>query len=182
MSDSEHSTMSYASISSYSDPSASDITLMDADKVPEMDPYKEIAQQGQVAPPLSPAYVPDHMEPEDHVPVYVSEPAYPEYLVPSEANIPVEDQPLPDDASPVALSPGYIADSDPKEDEEDPAHYLVDGGDDDDESSDDKSFDDESSDDESSDDDDDDDDDDVEEDEEEEGEHLLLLTLFLLLL
>ncbi|GKE02371.1 hypothetical protein Tco_1390354 [Tanacetum coccineum] len=58
-------------------------------------------------------------------------------------------QPLPDDALPVALSPGYIADSDPEEDEEDPADYPADGGDDDDESSD-------------------DDDDDVEEDEEEE--------------
>ncbi|GJY31271.1 hypothetical protein Tco_0414766 [Tanacetum coccineum] len=64
-------------------------------------------------------------------------------------------QHLPDDASPVALSSGYIADSDPAEDEEDPeedpADYPANGGDDDDESS--------------------DDDDDVEEDEEEE-EHL----------
>ncbi|GJT86241.1 hypothetical protein Tco_1067958 [Tanacetum coccineum] len=47
--------------------------------------------------------------------------------------------PLPDDASPVALSPGYIDDSDQEEDpEEDPADYPADGGDDaDDESSDD---------------------------------------------
>ncbi|GKB28384.1 reverse transcriptase domain-containing protein [Tanacetum coccineum] len=73
----------------------------------------------------------------------------------------MEDQPLPTDASPTALSPGYIADSNPKEDEEDPeedpADYPADGGDNDDnESSDD-----------------DDDDDDVEKDEEEE-EHLAL--------
>ncbi|GJT56707.1 hypothetical protein Tco_0991761 [Tanacetum coccineum] len=72
----------------------------------------------------------------------------------------MEDQPLPADASPTALSPGYIADSDPEEDEEDeedPTDHPVDGGDNDDnESSDD-----------------DDDDDDVEKDEEDE-EHLAL--------
>ncbi|GJZ76729.1 hypothetical protein Tco_0641401, partial [Tanacetum coccineum] len=43
------------------------------------------------------------------------------------------DKPLLADASPIALSPGYIADSDPKEDEEDPeedpADYPADGGD-----------------------------------------------------
>ncbi|GJX38882.1 hypothetical protein Tco_0252185 [Tanacetum coccineum] len=73
----------------------------------------------------------------------------------------MEDQPLPADASPTALSPGYIADSNPEEDEEDPEEdptdYHVDGGDNDDN---------ESSNDEN-------DDDDVEKDEEEE-EHLAL--------
>ncbi|GJZ63520.1 putative reverse transcriptase domain-containing protein [Tanacetum coccineum] len=59
-----------------------------------------------------------------------------------ELEAPMEDQPLPADASPTALSPGYIADFDPEEDEEDPeenpADYPVDGGDNDDnESSDD---------------------------------------------
>ncbi|GJR31902.1 hypothetical protein Tco_1108134 [Tanacetum coccineum] len=48
----------------------------------------------------------------------------------------MEDQPLPTDASPTALSPGYIADSDPEKDEEDPeedpADHPVDGGDNDD--------------------------------------------------
>ncbi|GJW12765.1 hypothetical protein Tco_1578592 [Tanacetum coccineum] len=48
----------------------------------------------------------------------------------------MEDQPLPTDASPTALSQGYIADFNPKEDEEDPeedpADYPVDGGDNDD--------------------------------------------------
>ncbi|GJU12543.1 hypothetical protein Tco_1134939 [Tanacetum coccineum] len=53
---------------------------------------------------------------------------------------PVEDQPLPDDALPTALSSGYVADSDPEEDskedlEEDPADYHADGGDDDKEES-----------------------------------------------
>ncbi|GJY79485.1 hypothetical protein Tco_0485286, partial [Tanacetum coccineum] len=81
-----------------------------------------------------------------------------------ELEAPMEDQLLPADASPIALSPGYIADSDPEEDEEDseedPADYPTDGGDNDDnESSDD-----------------DNDDDDVEKDEEdkEEEEHLAL--------
>nr|GEU56587.1 putative reverse transcriptase domain-containing protein [Tanacetum cinerariifolium] len=54
----------------------------------------------------------------------------------------MEDRPLPADASPTALSPGYIADSNLKEDEEDPeedpADYPANGGDNDDnESSDD---------------------------------------------
>nr|GFC62917.1 hypothetical protein [Tanacetum cinerariifolium] len=74
----------------------------------------------------------------------------------------MEDQPLPADASPTALSSGYIIDSDPEKDEkdpkEDPADYLADRrNNDEDESSND-----------------DDDDDDVEKDEEdkEEEEHL----------
>ncbi|GKF29026.1 hypothetical protein Tco_0095368, partial [Tanacetum coccineum] len=76
-----------------------------------------------------------------------------------ELEAPMEDQPLPANASPTSLSPGYIADSDPEEDEEDPkedhADHPADGGDNDDnESSDD----------------DDDDDDDVEKDEEDEEE------------
>ncbi|GKE49119.1 reverse transcriptase domain-containing protein [Tanacetum coccineum] len=48
----------------------------------------------------------------------------------------MEDQPLPTDASPTPLSPGYIADFNPEEDEEDPeedpADHPVDGGDNDD--------------------------------------------------
>nr|GEZ51938.1 hypothetical protein [Tanacetum cinerariifolium] len=80
----------------------------------------------------------------------------------------MEDQPLPANASPTALSPGYVVDSDPEKDEkdpkEDPADYPVDrGNNDDDESSND-----------------DDDDDDVEKDEEdiEEEEHLALADPF----
>nr|GFB42111.1 hypothetical protein [Tanacetum cinerariifolium] len=71
----------------------------------------------------------------------------------------MEDQPLPANASPTALSPGYVVDSeDEKDPKEDPAYYPVDkGNNDDDESSND-----------------DDDDDDVEKDVEdkEEEEHL----------
>nr|GFA89769.1 hypothetical protein [Tanacetum cinerariifolium] len=74
----------------------------------------------------------------------------------------MEDQPLPTDASPTTVSPGYVVDSDPEEDEEDPkedpADYPADRGDNDD--------------DESSNDDDDDDDVEKDEEDEEEEEHL----------
>ncbi|GKG39971.1 hypothetical protein Tco_0466748, partial [Tanacetum coccineum] len=44
---------------------------------------------------------------------------------------PMKDQPLSADASPITLSPGYIANSDPEEDkedpEEDPADHPADG-------------------------------------------------------
>nr|GEZ65894.1 hypothetical protein [Tanacetum cinerariifolium] len=79
-----------------------------------------------------------------------------------ELEAPMKDQPLPTDASPTALLPGYIDDSNPEEDEEDPEEdhvdYPANGGDNDDNGSSD----------------DDDDDDDVEKDEEddEEEEHL----------
>ncbi|GJT80335.1 putative reverse transcriptase domain-containing protein [Tanacetum coccineum] len=59
------------------------------------------------------------------------------------ANTPIEDQPLPADASPTALSPGYVLDSDIEDDsEEEHADYPTDGGDGDDEPSDDDSNDD----------------------------------------
>ncbi|GJS97236.1 hypothetical protein Tco_0804204 [Tanacetum coccineum] len=105
------------------------------------------------------------------------EPEHPEYHVPSDDDMQVEDQPYLDDASPTAESPGHIADSesmeedsinypdkpedddeDPKEDlEEDHTDYPADREDGDDEPSDD--------------DDDDDEDEDPTEDEEDE-EHL----------
>nr|GFA87704.1 hypothetical protein [Tanacetum cinerariifolium] len=79
-----------------------------------------------------------------------------------ELEAPMKDQPLPTDASPTALLPGYIDNSNPEEEdedpEEDPVDYPANGGDNDDnESSDD-----------------DDDDDDVKKDGEvnEEEEHL----------
>ncbi|GJV47672.1 hypothetical protein Tco_1437884 [Tanacetum coccineum] len=59
-----------------------------------------------------------------------------------ELEAPIEDQPLPADTSPIALSSGYIVDFNPEEDKEDPgedpADHPVDRGDNDDnESSDD---------------------------------------------
>ncbi|GKD99523.1 hypothetical protein Tco_1387507, partial [Tanacetum coccineum] len=90
---------------------------------------------------------PDYMLGSEHPPSlvkvpYVPELEYPEYLVPSNAEAPLEDQPLPANSSPTALSPGYVADSNPKEDlkedsEEDHADYPADGGDGNDEPSDD---------------------------------------------
>nr|GEW35182.1 hypothetical protein [Tanacetum cinerariifolium] len=95
-------------------------------------------------------------------------PEYPEYLAPSDDESPLEDQPLPADALPIAASPDYVADFDPKEDlEDDQADYPADGGDGDDEPSDDDD----------DDDDDDTDDEDPEEEpfeDEEEEEHLAL--------
>nr|GEZ60257.1 putative reverse transcriptase domain-containing protein [Tanacetum cinerariifolium] len=57
-----------------------------------------------------------------------------EYLEPYDDEAPLEDQPLPVDASPIAASPYYMADSDPEEDpEDDQADNPADGGDGDDE-------------------------------------------------
>ncbi|GJS82293.1 hypothetical protein Tco_0748834 [Tanacetum coccineum] len=130
---------------------------------------EELSDGGPEHPP-SPDYVPGPEYPPSPVEVpYV--PEYPEYLVPFDAEAPLEDQPLPVDASPTALSPGYVADSDPDKDpeedpEEDHADYPADGGDGDDDPYDD-------------DDDDDDTDDEDEEPFEDEGndeeeEHLAL--------
>nr|GEY53972.1 hypothetical protein [Tanacetum cinerariifolium] len=117
----------------------------------------------------SPDYVPGSEHPPSPIEIpYVLEPEYPEYLAPSDNEAPLEDHPLPVDASPIVASLDYLADSDPEEDlEEDPeddqADYPADGGDGDDEPSDD-------------DDDDDNDEEDpedkpFEEDDEEEEEH-----------
>ncbi|GKA64495.1 hypothetical protein Tco_0764202 [Tanacetum coccineum] len=75
--------------------------------IPTEDPYEEAVRQALEQEPPSPEYVPDPMELEDHVPVYVPEPDYPEYLAPSDDDIP---------------------------DKEDPADYPANGGDNDDES------------------------------------------------
>ncbi|GKD93571.1 hypothetical protein Tco_1373408, partial [Tanacetum coccineum] len=58
----------------------------------------------------------------------VPAPEYLEYLAPFDDDIPAENQPLPADASPTARLPGYIADSEPIEDdsEDDPEMDLVD--------------------------------------------------------
>ncbi|GKB24889.1 hypothetical protein Tco_0864290 [Tanacetum coccineum] len=71
-------------------------------------------------------YVLGPKEPEQAslLPNYIPEPNY----------IPIEDQPLPVDASPTALSPGYVAEFNPEEDlekdpEEDPTDYPTDDDD-----------------------------------------------------
>nr|GEU84122.1 putative reverse transcriptase domain-containing protein [Tanacetum cinerariifolium] len=89
-SDNAQSAVTYTSISSDSDGPSWGIPLMNADEFLEMDPYEEVAQQGQVH-PLSPAYIPDPMELDKHAPVYVLEPQHPEYHAPSDDDIQVED-------------------------------------------------------------------------------------------
>ncbi|GKD25309.1 hypothetical protein Tco_1231523, partial [Tanacetum coccineum] len=94
------------------------------------------------AAPASPDYMPGPKELEQAPPSldYVPGPEYPEYLAPADDEIVAEDQPYADYASPAAMSPGYIADSNPEEDSEDGlVDYPTDGGndDDDDDSSDD---------------------------------------------
>nr|GEV92314.1 hypothetical protein [Tanacetum cinerariifolium] len=112
------SAVTYTSISSNSDEPSWGIPLMNAGDFPEMDPYEEVVQQGQTH-PLSPAYVPDPIELDEHVHVHVLEPEHPEYHAPSDDDIQVEDQPHADDASPTAESPGYIDDSDSMEEDDD---------------------------------------------------------------
>nr|GEW59604.1 hypothetical protein [Tanacetum cinerariifolium]GEW59606.1 hypothetical protein [Tanacetum cinerariifolium]GEW59767.1 hypothetical protein [Tanacetum cinerariifolium] len=110
MTDSRNSTVSYTLISS---PKRSW-------DIPYVDLYEEAALHAieQVAPPLSPAYLPDPIELDEHVPVYVLEPEYSEYLEPLADDIVAEDHPHADDVAPTALSPSYITDSNPEEDSE----------------------------------------------------------------
>ncbi|GJS20646.1 hypothetical protein Tco_0449278 [Tanacetum coccineum] len=179
-SDNASSTVTYMSVSSDSNgPSSWGIPLVNAGEILELDPYEEVAQQGQ-AHLLSPAYVPDPIKLDEHVPVYVPELEHPEYHAPSVDDIQAEDQPNADDASPTADSPGYIDDSDTIEEDtdEDSIDYLdepEDGEEDDDEDSEEDPEEDPSKDREPEDDDDDDDTDDADEEptkDEEEEEHL----------
>ncbi|GJT12947.1 putative reverse transcriptase domain-containing protein [Tanacetum coccineum] len=145
------SAVTYTSISSDSNRLSWGIPLVNVSELSDMDPYEEVTQQGQ-APPLSPAYVPDPIKLDEHVPPYA------------------------DDASPIAESPGHIPDSESMEEdsidypdddedleedpEEDHTDYPADGDDGDDEPSDDD------------DDDDTDDEDEEPTEDEEEEEHL----------
>nr|GEY19024.1 hypothetical protein [Tanacetum cinerariifolium] len=140
-----------------------------------------------VAPP-SPDYIPGPEEPhtppvshdEDeyepifihpHDPDYVPNPMYTEYILLEDEHVLLaEEQPLPPVDSPTAESPGYVAESDLKEDpkeyednesEDGPVDYPIDGGDDGDDDDGD-SFKDDA------------DDEDEEDEEEEEEEHLAL--------
>ncbi|GJX60725.1 hypothetical protein Tco_0292115 [Tanacetum coccineum] len=101
----------------------------------------EAPQSPKQAPPSS-----DYMPGPEHPPSpdYVPGPEYPKYVAPADDEIPIAD------ASPTALSPGYVTDSDPSE--EDPKEEEESFEDDDDEEEDEAS----------------------EEDEDEEEEHLAL--------
>ncbi|GKB08523.1 hypothetical protein Tco_0836835 [Tanacetum coccineum] len=134
LSDSASSEVTYTFISSHGDPLA---WAVDFFRLQEPDSPE--------AAPASPDYVSGPEEPEQAPlsPDYVSGPEYPEYLAPSDEEVPMEDQPYAIVDSPIALSPGYVVDSDPEEDPDEdfvdgPVDYPADGGDgDDDDSSDD---------------------------------------------
>nr|GFB46002.1 hypothetical protein [Tanacetum cinerariifolium] len=85
---------------------------MNAGEFPKMDPYEEVAQQGQVH-PLSPAYIPDPMELDEHASAYAPEPQHPEYHAPSDDDIQVED----DDDDP---EDDPSEEHEPEDDDEDP--------------------------------------------------------------
>nr|GEX70896.1 hypothetical protein [Tanacetum cinerariifolium] len=89
---------------------------MNAGEFLEMDPYEDVAQQGQVH-PLSPAYIPDPMELDEHAPVYAPEPQHPEYHAPSDNDIQVEDD---DDDPEEDPSEEHEPEDDNKDPEEDP--------------------------------------------------------------
>nr|GEW28912.1 hypothetical protein [Tanacetum cinerariifolium] len=80
-----------------------------------------------------------------HDPDFVPETIYPEYIPLEDKYIlSAEEQPLPHVVSPTAESPGYVAESDPEEYEDDetkdgPVDYPMDGGDDGDDDDDDSS-------------------------------------------
>ncbi|GJR01808.1 hypothetical protein Tco_0524792 [Tanacetum coccineum] len=149
MSDSEHSTVTYTSVSIPVEDD-SDIGSPGVDGPPIMpeDPYAYIMAAYGVPPspdyipgpegPPSPDYVPGPEEPEQAPPSpvylpYVPEPVYPEYIPPEDDVFLAEEQPLHAATSPTAESPGYIPESDPEEDpEEDPADYPANREDDDD--------------------------------------------------
>ncbi|GJZ01837.1 hypothetical protein Tco_0519798 [Tanacetum coccineum] len=126
-SDSASSEVTYTSISSHGDPLA---WATDFFRLQELDSPE--------AAPAPPDYVHGPKEPEQAPlsPDYVPGPEYPEYLAPSDEEVPMEDQPYAIADSPIALSPCYIADSDPEEDpKDDPVDDPADGGDDDDDDS-----------------------------------------------
>ncbi|GJY26187.1 hypothetical protein Tco_0400913 [Tanacetum coccineum] len=135
MSDSEHSTVTYTSISiDYKEPSdvgSFRVVVYGYDGLPMHPPSPDYVP-GPEHPP-SPVYVP-----------YVPDPVYPEFMSPEDDVIPAEEQPLPAAVSPTADSPGYITESDPEEDpeeeddedpEEDPTDYPTDRDDEEEEES-----------------------------------------------
>ncbi|GJS28081.1 hypothetical protein Tco_0488701 [Tanacetum coccineum] len=120
------STVTYTSVYSDSDPWRFQCVSDDEPQSPEA-----ASQLPEQAPPYL-DYVPGPEHPP--YPDYVPDPEYPKYVAPFDDEVLAKDQPLPVDASPTALSPGYITDSDPEEDpKEDHVDYPADEGDDDEE-------------------------------------------------
>ncbi|GJY07716.1 putative reverse transcriptase domain-containing protein [Tanacetum coccineum] len=134
MSDSEDSTVTYTEVSNpfegLLDIGSPGVVGSEYEGLPWMldDPYVQVILQASP----SPDYVPGPEEPEQAPPLsnFVPEPVYPEFMPPEDEVFPAEEQPLPVAASPTADSPGYVPESDSKEDpEEDPADEGDDGDD-----------------------------------------------------
>ncbi|GKD89816.1 hypothetical protein Tco_1365323, partial [Tanacetum coccineum] len=130
MSDSEHSTVTYTSISIPVEDD-SDIGSPGVDGSPIMpeDPYAYTMAAYQVPP--SPDYILGPEEPQSPPPLdFVPKPMYPEYMPQEDEILLAEEQPLPAAASPTANSPGYVLESDleeePEEDDNDPEEDLAD--------------------------------------------------------
>ncbi|GKE85265.1 hypothetical protein Tco_1559007 [Tanacetum coccineum] len=139
MSDSEHSTVTYTSISILvEDDSNIGSPGIDGPPIMPKDPYAYIMVAylvppspdyipGPEVPPLpnyipgpevppSPDYIPGPEEPQSPPLLdFIPEPMYPEYIPQEDEILPVEEQPQPAAASPTADSPGYV----PKEDDDD---------------------------------------------------------------
>ncbi|GKB47459.1 hypothetical protein Tco_0898212, partial [Tanacetum coccineum] len=157
MSDSEHSTITYTSISSDDgslDVGSPRVIVLGYDGLPMMskDLYAYVEAVMQDPPP--PDFFPDLV--------------YPDCMPPEDDVLPAKEQLLPAAVSPIADSPGYITESNPDKDpeeeddddpEEDPTDYPTDSDDDDEEeeSSEDDAYDEE------------------EDKDEEEEEHLVLV-------
>ncbi|GKA84037.1 hypothetical protein Tco_0805632 [Tanacetum coccineum] len=137
MSDSEHSTVTYASISSdYEEPSdvgSRGVVVYGYNRLPMHPPSPDYVA-GPEHPP-SPDYMhgPEHPPSPVYVP-YVPETAYPKFMPPEDDVFLAKEQPLPAADSPTADLLGYITEFDPEEDpeeddedpEEDPVDYPAD--------------------------------------------------------
>ncbi|GKA08805.1 hypothetical protein Tco_0688136 [Tanacetum coccineum] len=115
MSDSKDSTVTYTAVSSpfedLLDIRSPGVVVLGYDGLPMIpqDPYSHVEGAFQAPPspdyifgpeyPLSPDYIPGSEEPEEASTLleYVPEPEYPEYMLPSDDEAPMKDQPLPDD-------------------------------------------------------------------------------------
>ncbi|GKD21448.1 hypothetical protein Tco_1223151, partial [Tanacetum coccineum] len=71
--------------------------------IPSEDPYEEVARQLLEQAPRSSEYVPDPIELEDHVPMYILEPEHPKDLVRAEDEVPTP--PLPPSFLPSLIRP-----------------------------------------------------------------------------
>ncbi|GKF11685.1 hypothetical protein Tco_0049611 [Tanacetum coccineum] len=77
----------FEDLSDIGSPRADDHEYLELPYIPE-DPYEEAARQLLEQAPRSPEYVPDPIELEDHVLVYIPKPEHPEDLVPAEDEVP----------------------------------------------------------------------------------------------